>query len=89
MDYLSEDQFNEAFQARLAETRHRLGWKHPRMAHALGIKTDAYKKYEKRPGSAFPLYLLPRLAFETATPISYWLAGQPAPSKQLRIVTTS
>jgi transcriptional regulator with XRE-family HTH domain len=89
MDFPPEDDFNLAFQARLAETRRALDWSHPRMAHRLGIKTDAYKKYEKRPGSAFPLYLLSRLVYETNRPLSYWLEGQPVASKRLRIVTSS
>ncbi len=86
MDFLDEALFNARLQARLKETRIALDWSHPRMADALRIKTDAYKKYENREGSAFPLYLLPRLAFVTGKPLPYWLGMDEAAPKRFRIV---
>lgn len=83
MDFPSEDAFNASFQARLRETREGMKWTFPQMAHALGIKTDAYKKIEARPRAAFPVYLLPRLIFVTGRPYSYWLGLN---SGKLRVV---
>lgn len=74
MDFLDEDSFIAQFQARLKTTRERdLKWTHGQMAHALRIKEDAYKKYENRAGSAFPLFLLPRLIYTTGKAYSYWV----------------
>lgn len=86
MDFLEEDAFNTAFQARLRETRTTMKWSHPQMAHALGLGTDAYKKIELRPRSAFPLYLFPRLIFVTGRPYSYWMGGKSVASPQLRTI---
>lgn len=86
MQFLDEDAFNAAFQQRLKATRTELGWKHGRMAHALGITEDAYKKIENRPRSAFPLYLLPVLVFATDRPLSYWLTSNVARPTKIRIV---
>lgn len=76
MQFLDEDAFNAAFQDRLRRARKEMGWSQPRMAAALGLGLDAYKKYEKRPRSAFPLHLLPKLAVITDTPYAYWFGFQ-------------
>lgn len=87
MDFLDEDAFTKSFQERLAETRNQLKWNYGQMAHALRIKEDAYKKYEKRPGSKFPLYLLPRLIYVTGRPHFYWLdLPTPGSTPKIRIV---
>jgi len=86
MEFLSEVEFSTAFKRRLKETRLERNMTHGQMAHALGIKEDAYKKYENRSGSAFPIYLLPRLVFVTSKPYAYWLDGQFASKTVLRIV---
>lgn len=86
MEFLTEDQFSVAFQKRLKETRLERQMTHGQMAHALRIKEDAYKKYENRPGSAFPIYLLPRLVFITSRPYAYWLDGQLASKTVLSLV---
>ena len=72
MQFLEEDAFNAAFQERLRRARTEMGWSQPRMAAALGLKIDAYKKYETRPRSAFPLFLLPKLVVITDTSYAYW-----------------
>lgn len=72
MQLLEEDAFNAAFQDRLRQTRIDMGWSQPRMAAALGLKLDAYKKIEKRPRSAFPIHLLPKLILITDTNYAYW-----------------
>lgn len=81
MEFPDEDEFDVQFKERLRATRKELDWTHARMADALRIKEDAYKKYEKRPRSQFPLYLLPRLIFITDRPYSYWLGGSGAPAR--------
>jgi len=80
MDFPDEASFNAAFQKRLKETRESLGWSQPKMAAFLAVKIDAYKKYESRVGSVFPLYLLPKLAMITDQPVSYWLGLREQPS---------
>lgn len=89
MQFLAEEEFNAAFQRRLKETRLERRMTHGQMAHALRIKEDAYKKYENRSGSAFPIYLLPQLVFVTSRPYSYWLDGQLGVKPVLRIVKSS
>jgi transcriptional regulator with XRE-family HTH domain len=76
MQMLDEDAFNAAFQERLRRIRTDMGWSQPRMAAALGLGLDAYKKYEKRPRSAFPLFLLPKLVLITDTTYAYWFGVQ-------------
>lgn len=56
------------------------------MAYELRIKEDTYKKYENRPGSKFPLYLLPRLIFVTDRPYSYWIGGAHGRPPKFRVV---
>lgn len=86
MQFPNEAEFNAAFQRRLKETRLERRMTHGQMAHALRIKEDAYKKYENRSGSAFPIYLLPQLVFVTSRPYSYWLDGQLGSKTVLKIV---
>lgn len=89
MEFLAEDQFSAGFKKRLKETRLERRMTHGQMAHALRIKEDAYKKYENRSGSAFPIYLLPRLVYITSRPYSYWLDGELPSKAVLRIVRNS
>ena len=72
MQLLDEDAFNAAFQERLRRARTTMGWSQPRMAAALGLTLDAYKKIEKRPRAAFPIYLVPKLILLTDTTYAYW-----------------
>lgn len=56
---LREAAFIAEFQPRLKAVREKeLDWSQARLADALGIGVNAYKKYEGRPESAFPMYLL-------------------------------
>lgn len=86
MDFLDEDAFTKQFQQRLAETRGQMKLTAGQIAHSLRIKEDAYKKYEKRAGSKFPLYLLPRLIYVTGRPPSYWFGQPTGGTPQIRIV---
>jgi len=86
MNFPEEDEFDEQFRARLKATRLSMGWSHPRMAHALGVKVDAYKKYENRVRSSFPMYLLPRLIFISDRPYSYWLLGHGEAPGRFKVV---
>lgn len=83
MDFLDETEFNAAFQRRLLASRLALDWSQQRMALALHTTKDAYKRYESRPGSTFPLYLIPRLIYITGKPAHYWL-GLPADESNRR-----
>lgn len=68
-----ELRFIAEFQPRLRKARLDLGWSHEVMAGQLGVSENAYKKYEGRKKSAFPLYLLPELIRITGRPAHYWL----------------
>lgn len=86
MDFLTEEEFIAEFKARLRKARTAMKWSQPQMASVLGLKLDAYKKLEKRAGSAFPMYLLPKLVFFTQRPYAYWLGPQPTASGRFRVV---
>lgn len=82
MNFLDELEFNAKFGYRLKAVREAMGWSQEKMAASLGVKTDAYKKYENREKSGFPLYLMPRLILFTDKPYSFWVSGlEEAPSK--------
>ena len=67
-----ERPFNEALGARLKAWRTDMGWSQRRMATALSIGEDAYKKYEY--GSrGFPSYLLPVLRTITDRSVAEWV----------------
>lgn len=83
MNFVEEDQFNAQFQERLKRTREELDMTQAQMASHLRIPKETYKKYESRPRSSLPLYLLPRLVFVTGRPHSYWLG---TPQRALRVV---
>lgn len=86
MNFLDEDAFNLAFQVKLREARTAMKWSQLQMATVLDLKLDAYKKIEKRAGSSFPMYLLPKLVFFTQRPYSYFLGQQPT---KLKIVKSA
>lgn len=67
-----ERTFNKAFGARLKERREELDWSQKRVALALGIGIDQYKKYEYGTRS-FPLYLLPILRTIMDRSVADWL----------------
>lgn len=67
-----EKPFNQALGARLKTWRTGMGWSQKRMATALSIGEDAYKKYEY--GSrGFPNYLLPVLRTITDRSVAEWV----------------
>lgn len=57
----------KAIQARIKLARVAAGYTQKRMADALGIKVDAYKKYEVREGSAMPLLTFAKFCEVTET----------------------
>lgn len=88
MEYLSKEEFRLAFQKRLLDARESLGYTHEQMAKGLKISTAAYQKYETRPRSHFPLYLLPRLVDLTETSYSYWCTGMEGIRGRLQVITS-
>jgi len=80
-----EATFNREFQERLRAARKERGLSQEQLALSLGLKKTTYKKYENRPGSAFPLHLLPALSILLARPVEYWIYGA-EPSRRLRII---
>ena len=86
MDLTAEENaFIAAFQARLKAAREERGLTQEQLAVSLGLNKSTYKKYETRPGSSFPLYLLPALCVILARPAEYWIYGD-GPTKRLRLV---
>ena len=75
MQILDEDQFTTEFQARLRRTREAMKLTQEEFGKRLGLKAATYQKYETRPRSKFPLYLLPKLIVETERSYSYWCFG--------------
>lgn len=71
-----ERSFNEALGHRLRDLRKRRDWTSETMAKALGIPPDRYRKYETRPASAFPPYLIERVALIFDESIEYVLTGR-------------
>lgn len=67
------ENFNQQVRQRLIEVRKGLGWSQSRMASALGVSGEKYKKYETY--SVFPIYLLPRLVFVSGRTFSWLLTG--------------
>jgi transcriptional regulator with XRE-family HTH domain len=57
----TELEFNERMGRRLKEAREAARYTQKQMADELGISPDAYAKYENRPSSVLPPYLIPRV----------------------------
>lgn len=62
-----EERFAAAFQARVKLARKGTGMSQAAMAAALGIKLDAYQKYENRGGSLMKHHLIARFCQITET----------------------
>lgn len=76
------------FQPRLKAARERRGLSQQVLATYLGLKLSTYKKYENRPTSLFPIFLLPELSTILDESISYWFTGISLPRRvKPRIVT--
>jgi transcriptional regulator with XRE-family HTH domain len=75
----AEAEFIAAFQARLKRAREERGMTQEALAMSLDLPKSTYKKYETRPGSSFPPYLLARLSTILDRPLGYWIYGHEAP----------
>lgn len=71
-----EQEFNEAFIARVKRLREDRGWTSERMATMLGIPAERYRKYEYR--TPLPHYLIERFALLVDRDVSYLLTGKAA-----------
>lgn len=81
----AEAEFVAAFQARLRRTRVERNMSQRQMAASLDMPKTTYQKYETRPGSSFPPYLLPKLSEILDRPLGYWIYGH-EPPKRFRVV---
>lgn len=80
--------FIAEFQPRLVAARNRRGLTQLQLATYLGLKLSAYKKYENRNTSLFPIFLLPELSAILDEPYSYWFSGITLPRRSRpRVVT--
>lgn len=66
--------FNRAFRSRVVRAREDAGLTQVKMAAALGIEKDAYKKYEYR--SPLPAYLMVRFSIITGKSLAWLLSGR-------------
>lgn len=71
-----EQEFNEAFIARIKRLREDRGWTAEQMAIALGIPAERYRKYEYR--TPLPHYLVEAFALQVDRDVSYVLTGKAA-----------
>jgi DNA-binding XRE family transcriptional regulator len=69
-----EQEFNEAFIARVKRLREERGWTSEQMAKALGIPADRYRKYEYR--TPLPHYLVEPFSIIVDRDVSYLLTGK-------------
>ena len=74
--------FNKALCLRVRAFRDAKGWTQERMATALGVPAERYRKYEGR--SAMPPYLLTRFATIVEQEISVVLTGKPESGRHPR-----
>ncbi len=74
---VEQTKYETDFRDRLTRMRNTTGMNQEDFAKALGIKRDAYSKYESRAGSVLPMYLIPRLIQITGFESWYVLTGQP------------
>lgn len=79
MAALDEETFNAAFGERLRWVREDcMHASRPKFAKRLGVSSEQLKRYETRPKSAFPLYLLPELIVMTFEPYEFWIGELPS-----------
>ena len=72
-----EQEYNEAYIARVKRLREDRGWTSEQMATALGVPAERYRKYEYR--TPMPHYLVERFATITDRDVSYVLTGKVGP----------
>lgn len=70
-----EQEFNEAFVARVKRLRVERGWTAERMAVNLGVPPERYRKYESR--TPLPHYLVAPFADLVERDVQYLLTGKP------------
>lgn len=75
-----EQEFNEAYIARIKQLREDRGWTSEQMATALGVPPDRYRKYEYR--SLLPHYLVEQFATIVERDVTYVLTGKSAAAKR-------
>lgn len=75
---MTEAEYHAQFQRRLVQLRMELEYSQETMARALGIKKDAYKKYETREKSQFPPHLYEQLAAVTHRSLEFIVTGREA-----------
>lgn len=75
-EWLTQQEFEDRFCARIARLRVERGWTQEQMATAIGVPHERYKKYETR--SPMPHYLIPRFAMQVDRDIEYLLTGRVA-----------
>lgn len=71
-----EQEFNEAYIARIKRLREERGWTSEQMATALGVPPDRYRKYEYR--SLLPHYLIEQFAQIVDRDVAYIVTGKSA-----------
>lgn len=69
----TERQYYQGFAARLKTARLAMGLSQPKMALALGLEYENYKKYEQR--GRYPLHAVERLALVTQRSVEFWITG--------------
>jgi transcriptional regulator with XRE-family HTH domain len=69
-----EQEFTEAYIARVKKLREERGWTSEQMATALGVPPDRYRKYEYR--TPLPHYLVEQFAQIVDRDVSYVLTGK-------------
>lgn len=75
----SQQEFNDAFLKRIKRLREERGWSAERMAKALGVPAERYRKYESR--TPLPHYLIEPFAILVDRDILYVLTGAPSRRK--------
>jgi DNA-binding XRE family transcriptional regulator len=75
-----EQEFNEAFIARVKRLREERGWTSEQMATALGIPAERYRKYEYR--TPLPQYLIEPFAIVVDRDVHYLLTGKATETKR-------
>lgn len=72
----NQEAFNRSFIARVKQLREERGWTSERMARALGVPAERYRKYESR--TPLPHYLIEPFAILVDRDILYVLTGSPS-----------
>lgn len=70
----TEREYYEAFAIRLKAARLQMKLSQPKMAIALGLEYENYKKYEQR--GRYPLHAIERLSLVTQRSVEYWITGK-------------